>query len=150
KTGALKAAPPTLSSTSGVWSSYSNTYGYTFEMPDVAPTEHQLQTIRFYVHPNQAAGTVPMYRYRRAGSYEYFYHTCNTPTCPGSDWQYEGIAFYVYPDGTTPGTVPLYLYRDSHSKYFLSINPSEPGMIREQPIWGYVYPNANLVPIRPT
>lgn len=153
KSSALTSVPLNLSSTSGVWRSFSRAYGYAFETPDVPPAEHQLQKISFYVHPNQAAGTVPMHRFRRPGNYEYFYHTCRT--CPGNDWQYEGVAFYVYPDASTPGTVPLYLYRDrdNNHKYVLTTDYNEAirfGMINFDGIWGYVFSVNPQIPSAPT
>jgi hypothetical protein len=139
-------APRPLSATSGVWRSHSNTYGYAFEMPDVAPPEHQLERIPFYVYPNQAAGTVPMFRFRKSG-YEYFYSTCRT--CPIAEWQYEGIAFYVYPkdEPMPPGTVPLYLYHDAGFKYLLTINQSEGAGMSPDGIWAYV---PDIRPVPPT
>ncbi|HKP37651.1 MAG TPA: carbohydrate-binding protein [Pyrinomonadaceae bacterium] len=138
------SAPRHLTATSGVWRSYSNTHGWAFETLDVAPREHLLEKITFYVYPNQAAGTVPMHRFRKSGD-EYFYTKCRN--CPGPEWIYEGIAFYVYPDASSPGRVPLYLYHDSRNKYFLTVNQNEAAGMFSDGIAAYL---PDITPVPPT
>jgi hypothetical protein len=94
-----------------------------------------------------------MYRFINADTSkrEFFYSTCKD--CPNINvWKPDGIAFYVYPNDTTPGVVPLYLYHESQSfHYFLTTNESEAislGMVRDG-IWGYVHLTNPLVPTRP-
>jgi Tol biopolymer transport system component len=149
KSAHLTTTPLALSATTGVWRLFSNKYGYSYNTNDQAEPDHfpQKKDV-FFVHPNQAAGTVPMHRFRRPGNYEYFYTTCRT--CSGSDWQYDGVAFYVYPNATTPGTVPLYLYHDSHSKYFLTVNQNEASGMVLDGTWGYVYGVNPQIPFGPT
>ena len=144
----LTTVPLPLSATSSVWRLYSNTYGWSYNTNDQGEPEHTPQKKDvFFVHPNEAAGTVPMHRFRKSG-YEYFYHTCRT--CPGSEWQYEGVAFYVFPpDAPAPGTVPLYLYHDNRSKYFLTVNQNEATGMNFDRIWAYVYAGSPLVPVSP-
>lgn len=143
KSSQLSSVPLPLSATTGVWRLFSAAYGYSFETNDQGSPEHipQKKDV-FFVYPNQAAGTVPMYRFRKPTNYEYFYTQCRT--CPGADWQFEGIAFYVYPDATTPGSVPLYLYQDNHSHYLLTTNQSE--VTGQSAIWAYV---PNITPFAP-
>jgi uncharacterized repeat protein (TIGR01451 family) len=145
KSSQLSSVPLPLSATTGVWRLFSAAYGYSFETNDQGSPEHVPQKKNaFYVHPNQAAGTVPMYRFRKPTNYEYFYTQCRT--CLGADWQFEGIAFYVYPDASTPATVPLYLYHDSHFHYFLTTDQSEATGMALDGVWAYV---PNISPVAP-
>jgi hypothetical protein len=149
--------PLTLSATTAVWRTFSNTYGYAFETNDLGPVDHAQPKITFYAHPNQAAGTVPMYRFRRPdpSNLEYFY--AQSKSYDGNGWTLDvrgdassndkGIAFFVYPDATTPGTVPLYLYQDNRSKYILTTNQSE--VTGASAVWAYVYPNSAGAPAPP-
>jgi len=147
KSAALTTTSAPLSSTTGVWRLFSNTYGYAFEINELGTPDHFAQRQNaFYAYPNQAAGTVPMYRFRRPTNYEYFYSRCKECYVPPS-WQYEGIAFYVYPGATTPGTVPLYLYHDSQFHYFLTVNQSEAAGMTFDAIWAYAYATNPVAPV---
>lgn len=87
-----------------------DSYGYSYSTNDIGRAEQVLQRVQGYVHANQAAGTVPFYRFRNADRY-YFYSTAKTPA-PG--WFSDGIAFYIYPSQTPPpGTVPLHAFHNS-------------------------------------
>jgi uncharacterized repeat protein (TIGR01451 family) len=155
----LKAGtvPLPLSATTAVWRTISNTYGYAFETNDLGPADHTQPKISFYAYPNQAAGTVPMYRFRRpdTNNLEYFYAQCKS-CYDGNGWTLDvkgdstsndkGVAFYVYPDATTPGAIPLYLYQDSHSHYVLTTNQSE--VTGTSAVWGYVF--ADSIPTTPS
>jgi uncharacterized repeat protein (TIGR01451 family) len=141
--------PISLSATTGVWRLYNSNQGYAFETNDQGPPQYFPQTITFYVHPNQAAGTVPFYRFRRpgTGNQEYFYS--RSLSYNGNGWVLDGTAFYVYPDATTPGTVPLYLYHDNQSHYFLTTNQNEAVGMTLDGIWAYVFATNRLVPAKP-
>jgi len=159
KASQLKAGtvPLPLSATTAVWRTVSNTYGYAFETNDLGPADHTQPKISFYAYPNQAAGTVPMYRFRRpdTNNLEYFYAQCKS-CYDGNGWTLDvkgdttsddkGVAFYVYPDATTPGAIPLYLYQDSHSHYVLTTNQSE--VTGTSAVWGYVF--ADSIPTTPS
>lgn len=148
KAGRLTTVPLLLSATSGVWQLYSNQYGYSYNTNDQAEPDHVPQKKdAFFVYPNQAAGTVPMYRFKRPTNNEYFYDRCRT--CH-NDWQYDGIAFYVFPDANTPNTTPLYLYHDSHSKYFLTIDQNLAAGMTFDAIWAYVPNISPFVPAPPS
>jgi Tol biopolymer transport system component len=143
------SVPLTLSATASVSRLFDSTYGYSFETNEQGSPQHSTQKRDvFFVHPNQAAGTVPMYRFRKPTNFEYFYSRCRD--C-NPDWQFEGIAFYVYPDSSTTGTVPLYLYHDSHSHYFLTTDQNEGiGLsLTLDGISAYVYPITPNVPLPP-
>jgi hypothetical protein len=99
-----------------------------------------------------AAGTVPFYRFRENTNKnaKYLYST-NRNEPPPSTWLYDGIAFYVYPDGSTPGTTALHRYRGNLG-YFYTTNPNEgSGMtgVTYEGIAAYVYGTNPLVPTRP-
>jgi uncharacterized repeat protein (TIGR01451 family) len=159
KASQLKAGtvPLPLSATTAVWRTVSNTYGYAFETNDLGPADHTQPKISFYAYPNQAAGTVPMYRFRRpdTNNLEYFYAQCKS-CYDGNGWTLDvkgdttsndkGVAFYVYPDATTPGAIPLYLYQDSHSHYVLTTNQSD--VTGTSAVWGYVF--ADSIPTTPS
>jgi len=147
KAAQITSAPRPLSATAGVFRLFNSTYGYAFETTDLAALDHTVQTSNvFSAHTSQAAGTVPMYRFRRPTNYEYFYSRCKECYVPPS-WQYEGIAFYVYPDATTPGTAPLYLYHDSQFHYFLTVNQSEAAGMTFDAIWAYTYAINPVAPV---
>ncbi|MGZ5434555.1 MAG: DUF2341 domain-containing protein [Pyrinomonadaceae bacterium] len=143
--------PMPLSATVAVSKFNSQARGYAFETNELPPPEHSLQRRDvFLVHPNQAAGTVPMYRFRRPTTFEYFYAR-NREVYDGNGWQFEGIAFFVYPEPSTPGTVPLYLYHDTQWHYVLTTDYAEAtsfGMDYFDGTWAYVYSEA--VPVAPT
>jgi uncharacterized repeat protein (TIGR01451 family) len=152
KSSRLTTLPLPFSSTTGVWSLFSKTYGYAFETNDQGAPDHSptKSSPSFYVYPNQAAGTVPMYRFRRPDSnnLEYFYS--QSRSYDGNGWILDGTAFYVHPDATTPGTVPLYLYHDNQSHYFLTVDQGEAIGMTLDGIAAYVYPNSGLVPVPPS
>jgi uncharacterized repeat protein (TIGR01451 family) len=151
--------PLALSATTAVWRTFSNTYGYAFETNDLGPADHAQPKITFYAYPNQAAGTVPMYRFRRPATdnFEYFYAQCKS-CYDGNGWTLDvkgdttsndkGVAFYVYPDATTPGSVQLFLNHDSHSHYFLTTDQAEATGMTFDGTWGYVF--AGLPPTAPS
>jgi uncharacterized repeat protein (TIGR01451 family) len=152
KRSQLTTIPLTLSPISGVWKLFNKTYGYAYETndqgaPGHAPTQ---STQSFYVHPNQAAGTVPMYRFRRPNSdnLEYFYS--QSRSYDGNGWVLDGTAFYVYPNVGTTGTSPLYLYHDNQTHYLLIINQAEATGMALDGIVGYVYSTNGLVPVPPS
>lgn len=146
KSPQLSSAPLPLSATSGVWRLFSNTYGYAFETNDQGPPDHfpQKKDV-FFVHPNQAPGTVPFYRFRRPNlaTPEYFYSRCKE-CYDGNGWTFDGIAFYVFTDAATPGAVPLYLYQDSHSHYLLTTDLNE--VTGASAIWAYTYATNPIAP----
>ena len=149
KSSKLTSIPLSLSAIASVSRLFSSTYGYSFETNEQGSPEHSTQKRDvFFVYPNQAAGTVPMYRFRKPTNYEYFYSRCRD--CY-PDWQFEGVAFYVYPDSSTPGTVPLYLYHDGNFHYFLTLDQTEAtGMaLTLDGISAYVYPLTPNVPLPP-
>ncbi len=148
------SVPLTLSAVTAVYQFKHENFGYYYSTKDVPlhSTQDRQDGWKFFAPPNQAAGTVPMFRFVNANEAkrEFVYTTC--ANCPNpNDWRPQGIAFYVYPT-PAPGTVPLYLFRDSAQHYFLTINQSDgAGMTAETPpISGYVYPDNPLVPARPS
>jgi uncharacterized repeat protein (TIGR01451 family) len=129
------------SPTTGIFRLVNSDYGYAFETNDLAAQQHSVQKANvFFAYTSQAAGTMPMYRFRRPTNYEYFYSTCRTCYQPPY-WDYYGIAFYVFPDASVPGTVPLYLYHDSRTHYFLTVSQNEAASLglTLDGIWAYVY-----------
>ncbi len=150
KASALATTPLLLSATTAVWRTFSSTYGYAFETNDLGPADHSQPKITFYAHPNQAAGTVPFYRFRRQDSanHEYFYS--QSTSYDGHGWVLDGTAFYVYPDAATPGTLPLYLYHDNQFHYFLTTDQSEATAMVLDGIAAYVIATNPLVPAAPT
>src|SRR5438270_4092805 len=68
--------PSPLSATSGVWKLFSNTYGYSYNTNDQGEADHfpkkgncnvdSACRYVFFVRPNQAAGTVPFYRFKKS------------------------------------------------------------------------------------
>src|SRR5207302_917386 len=104
----------------------------------------------FFAYPNQAPGTVPFYRFRRSDSTnpELFYSQSKVYDANG--WRLDGIAFYVYADATTTGTLPLYLYHDAQFHYFLTINQTEATNMSLDGIAAYVLPPKEAVPTSPS
>lgn len=150
KAGRSTTVPLLLTPTTGVWRLYSTNYGYSYNTNDQGEPDHVPQKKdAFFVYPNQAAGTVPMYRFKRPTNNEYFYSRCKE-CYDGHGWQYDGIAFYVFPDGTVPNTLPLYLYHDNHSKYFLTTDQNEAAGMTFDAIWAYVPDITPLAPAPPT
>lgn len=140
----LSTIPLPLSATAEILKLSNGSNGFAFETADILGV---LNRNWFFAHANQAAGTVPLYRFRRSS--EFFYCT----GCPWlTDWTKDQTpAFYVYPDATSPGTAPLHLYHNASSKYLLTTNYSEAtsfGMDHYDGVWAYVY--AGAVPARPS
>lgn len=121
---------------------------YYYSTKDIGRADQRVQRVQFYIYPNQAAGTVPLYRFRSTGNRYFYTIQRNGPQPPV--WQYETIAGYVYSDGSTPGTVPLYLFRDIKYEYFYTTTPSEgAGMINEG-VACYVNDTNPMVPVAPS
>src|ERR1041384_4068485 len=89
--------------------------------------------VRWYAHANQAAGTVPFYRYREINQPNQFLYTVRAPDSQqhltgAPDWKLDtefgstGIACYIYPPDkiNPPGTVPLYRFFND-GRYFYTI-----------------------------
>ncbi|MDQ1707033.1 MAG: hypothetical protein QOJ88_244, partial [Pyrinomonadaceae bacterium] len=115
------------------------------------------QLLKFYAYPAQAAGTVPFYRFRRpqGDNAEKFYS--QSLAYDGSGWVLDssaadkGIAFFVHADGSTPGTIPLFLYHDDLFHYFLTTNEAETNSAGHHAdgIWAYVFATTPPVPAAP-
>lgn len=147
--------PVTLSAITGVSQFFHKDFGYYYSTKDIPLNDaDQRDGLKFYVHPNEAAGTVPFYRFKNAANpekREFFYSRCKT--CPDPNlWKLDDIpiAFYVFPDSSNPGTVPLYLFHDNAAHYFLSLNPSQGAGITGDGVSAYVYQTNPLVPTRPS
>ncbi|HEY5883470.1 MAG TPA: Ig-like domain-containing protein, partial [Pyrinomonadaceae bacterium] len=149
---------PVLSPMTAVYQFRHNDFGYYYSTKSIPLNESTDSPFppRFYVHPNQAPGTLPMFRFVNAnGKREFFYAQC-IPTSPCPDpnvWQLNGIAFYAYPNDSTPGVVPLHLYheRTKPNHYYLTINQNDVSgldMVYDR-IWAYVHATNPLVPARP-
>lgn len=144
--------PVRLSAITPVFQIPNGDKGVTYSTSDRAS-----QSLKFYSHPNQAAATVPFYRFARASSgiSEKFFSQC-LPCYDGHGWVLDsnatdkGIAFYVYADGSTPGTVPLYLYHDNHFHYLLTTDQNEANSQFPDGIWAYVFATNPLVPVAPS
>ncbi|HEV7684742.1 MAG TPA: Ig-like domain-containing protein, partial [Pyrinomonadaceae bacterium] len=143
--------PLTLSAMTTVYRFKHPQFGYYYSTKEIPlHSADQLQAPRFYVHPNQAAGTVPLYQFGNTNpaKREFFYTQCRT--CPGAEWTFQKVAFYVYPDNSTPETFPLYLFRDSSQHYFLTTIQSEGNGMSSQGISGYVHIDNPLAPVSPS
>ncbi len=141
-----------LSAITAVWRFYNTQYGWSYSTNDIGRGDQSLELGRpvFYVHPNQAAGTVPFYRYRNSNMGYFYSMTSNC--CAASGWVPDGIAFYVYPNAATPGTVPLHLFHDIHFRYFMTLDYNEgvsKGLTYDG-IWAYVAPENPLAPAAPS
>jgi len=150
KTKSLGPVPVTLSAMTPVWQFFRPEHGYYYQTKDTPlHSQDRRDGIKFYIHPSQAAGTVPVFRFTNGPGPEYVYTNCEN--CPDVNvWQRDGIAFYVFENGSTPGTVPLYLFRNTTTQhYFLGLNPTESGMANERLV-GYVHLGNPLVPARPS
>ncbi|HET6975524.1 MAG TPA: Ig-like domain-containing protein [Pyrinomonadaceae bacterium] len=147
--------PVTLSATIGVSQFFHKDFGYYYSLKDIALNDvDRRDGVKFYVHPNQAAGTVPFYRFKNAANpqkREFFYSRCKTCVDPNI-WKLDDIpiAFHVFPDNSTVGTVPLHLYHDNSSHYFLTINQSDGAGMTYDGISAYVYQSNPIVPARPS
>ena len=138
-----------LSAITPIWQIPNGKYGAIYSTSDSGDS----QLRKFYAHPNQAAGTVPFYRFRRpdSGNPEHFYSQCLS-CYDGNGWRADGIAFYVYPEDSTPGTVPLYLYHDNSTHYFLTTDWNEAAAHHPDGTtpWAYVIAINPLVPAPPS
>lgn len=146
----LSSVPLTLSAMTTVYRFKHPQFGYYYSTKEIPlHSADQLEAPKFYIHPTQAAGTVPLYQFGNTNTAkrEFFYSQCRT--CPGPEWTFQKVAFYVYPDNSTPGTVPLYLFRDSAQHYFLTTIQSEGNGMSLQGIWGYVHVDNPLAPATP-
>jgi uncharacterized repeat protein (TIGR01451 family) len=138
--------PLPLSAITAVWQYANGNSGVSYNTSDFGGSPIR----RFYAHPNQAAATVPFYRFKRVGGNpEQFYSQC-LQCYDGHGWVKDGIACYVYPDASTPGTVPLYLYHDNSSHYFLTTDQNEANSQHFDAIWAYVFAESGLVPAAPS
>lgn len=135
-----------LSATAAVWSLKSkNDYAYDTNTQGVP--DHAAEGIAFYAHANQAAGTVPYYRFHDFKG-KFYYSTCRD-CAEQSGWIRDGVAFYVYPDASTPGTVPLYEFHGSET-FFYSVTQNAPAGMSSNGISAYVYASQGLVPVPPS
>lgn len=120
--------PPTttiepLFATTPIHQYFHNTEGFYYFLSD----KHGLglhTRNKWFVHSNQAAGTVPMFRMRNVTSHRYLFTTITAN--PGPEWVIDadpavgdnGIAYYIYPTAGTPETVALHLFRGTLDYYF--------------------------------
>src|ERR1051326_365187 len=126
KASRLSALPAPLSATAGIWRLKTDSGYYAYDTNDQGlATYFPDKPNAFFAYPYQAPGTVPFYRFRRPDSNDPEVFYSQSKAYDGSGWTLDGTAFYVYPDSTTPGTVPLYLYHDAKSHYFFTINQAE-------------------------
>lgn len=134
----LTATPLPLAPTTPFYRFYGTDNGgyYYYSTTDIGRADQGVQRIQAYIFANQAAGTVPLYRFRSTAN-RYFYTTSRNGPQPPT-WQYETIAGYVYDNGSTPGTVPLYLFRDTKHEYFYTTTYSEGATMTDEGIACYV------------
>lgn len=115
KTSQPTASPYPLSSLTPLYRLRADSYGYSYSTNDIGRAEQSNEGVRAYVHPNQAAGTVPFYRFRNNTNQRYFYSVSKTPL--DGEWVYDGVEFYIYPNQSPPpGAVPL------HQFYYIKNN----------------------------
>src|SRR5437016_4862653 len=151
KTSRTSGVPLPLSATASIWRLKTDAGYYAYDANDQGPaTYFPDKRNAFFAYPNQAAGTVPFYRFRRSdpNSSELFYS--QSKAYDGNGWTLDGVAFYVYPDATTTGTLPLYLYHDAQFHYFLTINQTEATNMSLDGIVAYVLPPKEAVPTSPS
>jgi hypothetical protein len=154
KTTQPTAAPLPLQSTVPLWRFRADSYGYSYSTKDIGRAEQVLQGISCYVHPNQAAGTVPFYRFRNNTNQRYYYSVLRTPLDP--EWIYDGVEFYIYPNQSPPpGTVPLHQFfyiKNNRAGYFFTTNQSEGSALgfTYQGVAGHVHVTNPLVPVAPS
>lgn len=148
KTNTLSSDPLPLHATTPFYRFFGTDYNgyYYYSTNDIGRADQSVQRIQFYIFPNQAAGTIPLYRFRNTAK-RYFYTTNrNGPQPPV--WEYEAIAGYVYPDNSTPGTVPLYIFRGTYDYFFTTTYSEGAGMTYEG-ISCFVNEAQSLTPIAP-
>jgi uncharacterized repeat protein (TIGR01451 family) len=108
---------------------YNNDEGYTYFVSERQRSGSPLMN-RWFVHTNQAPGTVPVFRMRNSGSH-HFILTPN-PGAAGPGWEIDpsagdgGVPFYIYPNGGTAETTKLHSYRrgETHD-YYYTIDPND-------------------------
>jgi uncharacterized repeat protein (TIGR01451 family) len=152
KSPQLTTMPLPLSATTGVWKAKNPTYGYSFETNDQGLPGHLPQKSDwFFAHPNQAAGTVPFHRLRSATNTNEYFYSQYRELYDGHGWIWSGIAYYVYPNGSTAGTGPLYLFHDNQTHYYMTTDESVVGMTRDGSVpWAYVLPVDPRIPAAPS
>ena len=151
KASRSSGVPLPLSATTSIWRLKTDDGYYAYDANDQGPaTYFPDKKNAFFAYPNQAPGTVPFYRFRRSDSTnpELFYS--QSKVYDGNGWRLDGAAFYVYPDATTTGTLPLYLYHDAQFHYFLTINQTEATNMSLDGIAAYVLPPKETVPTSPS
>lgn len=151
------SSPPTWTALTRFWrfegrQGFGNYYYYS--TVDIGRSDQGVQPqFQCYLFAAPTAGAVPLWRFRENGNARYFYTTCRT--CLSSSWVLDvnggsdGVAGYVYPDGTIPGTVPLYGYWRDRYGYFYTTTRNEIAGLTQEFIAGWVYPTNALVPVRP-
>jgi uncharacterized repeat protein (TIGR01451 family) len=152
KSAQLTTVPQPLSATVSVWKAKNPSYGYSFETNDQGLPGHAPQTRDwFFAHPNQAAATVPLHRFRSATNTNEYFYSQYKELYDGHGWIWSGIAHYVYPNGSTPGTVPLYLFHDGQTHYYLTTDETVSGMTRDGNVpWAYVFAVNPQIPAAPS
>lgn len=151
KSSRANTIPLPLSATTAVWQYANGTSGgVVYNTSDFGGSPIK----RFYAHPNQAAATVPFYRFRKADTSDpqrFYSRSSSIPNWLLDDGPADkGIPFYVYPDASTPGTVPLYLYHDNQFRYFLTTDLNEANSQHFDGIWAYVFAPNPAVPAAPS
>lgn len=154
KTTQLTTTPAPLQSIVPLYRFHADSYGYSYSTEDIGRADQRLQRVQCYVHPGQAAGAIPFYRFRNHTNQRYFYGV--TKTAPDNEWKLDGVEFYIYPDQSPPpGTVALHQFfyiKDKKAGYFYTTTHSEGVSLgfTYQGVAGYVH-NANpLVPAAPS
>jgi hypothetical protein len=153
KTSQPMTAPYPLSSLTPLYRFRADSYGYSYSTNDIGRAEQSIEGVRAYVNPLQAAGTVPLYRFRDRDDGRYFYFV--NKTAPDPTWYYDGVAFYIYP-GQVPGTVALHQfygrYSGSKQGYFYTTNQDEGYSLgfTYQGVAGHVHDTNPLVPAAPS
>src|SRR5260370_10592384 len=87
KSSQMTTVPLPLSATAGVWQLKNSNGFYAYDTNDRGPAQYfPDKKNAFFVHPNQAAGTVPFYRFRRPdpANKELFYS--QSLSYNGHDW----------------------------------------------------------------
>ncbi len=116
-------------------------------------SSYDILTVQF-LYPTQVpvAGTVPVFRYfSRSTSQDYFYTTSLAELGNGtnSDYIFEGVGFYAFPDQPA-NTVPVYRWLRPTWDHFWTISPTEiPTASTLEGTAFYVYgsPINNAVPV---
>jgi hypothetical protein len=150
KTNTLSNDPLPLHATTPFYRFFGTDFDgyYYYSTNHIGRADQAVQRIEFYIFPNQAAGTIPLYRFRNTTTNRYFFGTSrNGPQPPA--WAYEAIAGYVYPDNSTPGTVPLYIFRGAYDYFFTTTYSEGAGMIYDG-ISCFVPEAQSLTPLAPS